>query len=214
MRTWKLAAARAGDGSPLLAAKDYETAGTIEKRARDDADAAWRELGDERLQQVARRMFLLLSDVSADGQITRRRPPGRRGDGGRRGQPRRSRKGGARLQRDDRNFLPPPETVPLEAKSLVDVSHEALLRRWERFAKWLEEERRDAAELRRLAEQAQLRESWSGRRHSHAGSAEDPCLGETDVARLGATLRSGNDVSPGACAAEVGAACGRGFGSR
>ncbi len=52
---------------------DYKQAGTIEGALSKDADDAWKEL-DERAEPLARRMFLLLCDVSPDGQITRRRP--------------------------------------------------------------------------------------------------------------------------------------------
>ena len=47
---------------------------------------------------------------------------------------------------------------PLIAESYLDISHEALLRQWRLFAgEWQEQERRDASELRRLAELASLR---------------------------------------------------------
>ena len=62
------------------------------------------------------------------------------------------------FQQDDRNFLLPPPPQPLTAESYLDISHEALLRQWRLFAgEWQEQERRDASELRRLAELASLR---------------------------------------------------------
>jgi WD40 repeat protein len=61
-------------------------------------------------------------------------------------------------QQDDRNFLLPPPPQRLTAESYLDISHEALLRQWRLFAgEWQEQERRDASELRRLAELASLR---------------------------------------------------------
>jgi hypothetical protein len=46
----------------------------------------------------------------------------------------------------------------LSSDAYLDVSHEALLRQWQRFAnEWLVEERSDAEELRRLVHQAKLR---------------------------------------------------------
>ena len=61
------------------------------------------------------------------------------------------------FQRDDRNFLVPGAREPITAHTYLDVSHEALLRRWPRFATdWLVEERQDSSELRRLADLADL----------------------------------------------------------
>ena len=107
-------------------------------------------------------MFLLLCDVSPDGQITRRRP-------------RVSEVmavAGATLdevesvvrafQRDDRNFLLPPAPAPLTEDTALDLSHEAILRQWKESAKWLDQERQDTAELRRLAEQADLQRRRKG----------------------------------------------------
>ncbi len=156
MRTWKLAVARAGAGSAQVTRGDYEKTGGIEQALSKHADAAWEEISNDRLRQIAQRMFLLLCDVSPDGHITRR-------------QPRVSEVmavTGAKLdeveavvrafQQDDRNFLLPPAPTPLTEDTELDLSHEALLSRWGIFAKWLDEERRDVAELRRLAELADL----------------------------------------------------------
>src|SRR4029077_140941 len=48
---------------------------------------------------------------------------------------------------------PPGE---LSAESVLDISHEALLRQWGRLRTWLEEEARSAEEYIRLADKASL----------------------------------------------------------
>ena len=54
-------------------------------------------------------------------------------------------------------------TTALTPDTPLDVSHEALLRRWQLFAtEWLEQERRDTSELRRLADLATLYNSGQG----------------------------------------------------
>ena len=160
MRTWKRAVARAGDNGPVrVTPDDYEAAGGIEKALSLHADAAWDEIkGDPKKAHLARRLFLLLCDISPDGQITRRRPRVDEVQA----------VTGASVaeieevirvyQQDDRNFLLPPPPQRLTAESYLDISHEALLRQWRLFAgEWQEQERRDASELRRLAELASLR---------------------------------------------------------
>lgn len=161
MRTWKSAGERHRPPT-LLGHADYEDVGTIEKALSNDAESALGKLEVDRPKEIARRMFLLLSDVSPDGQITRRRPlvsevmevaAASRDEVER----------VVRVfQSGDRNFLIPAADQPFEEDSHLDVSHEALLRRWERFQTWRLEESRDAAELRRLAEQAELKASGEG----------------------------------------------------
>lgn len=49
-----------------------------------------------------------------------------------------------------RTFLTPPKPLPFE-QATVDVSHECLLRRWDRLGRWIQLEERDAEQFRRLA---------------------------------------------------------------
>jgi len=55
-----------------------------------------------------------------------------------------------------RSFLMPPADIPLTAESLIDISHESLIRAWSRLKEWVEEESRSARIYRRLAETAVL----------------------------------------------------------
>jgi energy-coupling factor transporter ATP-binding protein EcfA2 len=165
MRTWKRAAARAGpDERVTVTSKDYETAGGIDMALSLHADAAWDEIKDDpKKANLAQRLFLLLCDVSPDGQITRRRPQTAEIQAV-------TGAGVAEVeqvvrvfQEDDRNFLLPPPPQSLTAETYLDISHEALLRQWRRFAgEWQERERRDASELRRIAELASLRRQGEG----------------------------------------------------
>ncbi|HWM26519.1 MAG TPA: hypothetical protein VNP98_17010 [Chthoniobacterales bacterium] len=53
-----------------------------------------------------------------------------------------------------RTFLTPPEGVPLEAETIIDISHESLIRNWPRLARWATHEALAAGELRRLRHSA------------------------------------------------------------
>ena len=159
MRSWKRAVQRAAEDRTAIRVKheDYTQTGGIENALSQDANAAWAEIPEKAKKATARQLFLLLCDVSADGQITRRRPrvadvelaTGASGT---------DIEDIVRVfQADDRDFLLPPlNGEPLASKDLLDISHEALLRQWGRFAEWLADERRDAEELLRLARQADL----------------------------------------------------------
>jgi WD40 repeat protein len=62
------------------------------------------------------------------------------------------------------NFLTPGPDVPLTPDTVLDVSHESLLRRWGRLQQWVEAEAKSADIYRRLAENAK---AWK------EGSRED-----------------------------------------
>jgi hypothetical protein len=151
MRTWKLAAVRSG--KLTLTLDDYQQVGGIEESLSRHADEAWAKIKDDpKRAQLARRLFLLFCDVSPGGQITRRRPQIKEAMA----------LTGASVddvgevmrvfQADDRNFLLSPVGQALTPDTYVEVSHEALLRRWHLFSKWLENEREAVAELRRLVD--------------------------------------------------------------
>jgi hypothetical protein len=55
-----------------------------------------------------------------------------------------------------RSFLMPPAEVVLTAGSLIDISHESLIRNWKRLKEWVDDEVKSAATYRRLAETAML----------------------------------------------------------
>ena len=69
-----------------------------------------------------------------------------------------------------KSFLMPPAGVALNAESLIDISHESLIRGWDRLELWVEDEARSARIYRRLAETAELH------REGHAGLWGDPDL--------------------------------------
>jgi hypothetical protein len=158
MRTWKRAVGRnLNDGQLVLTHEDYENAGQIGEALSRDAEEAWDKIkSDPKKAQLARRLFLLLCDISPDGQITRRRPQvseviavtGATID--------EIEEVVREFQSDDRNFLLPTSDENLTPDTYLDISHEALLRQWSRFSKWLEGERTAVAELRRLVDGARL----------------------------------------------------------
>src|SRR5262245_20672361 len=163
MRAWKHAVARTGaSGSPTVMPEDYEAAGGIEMALSFHADAAWDEIKDDpKKAHIARSLFLLLCDISPDGQITRRRPQVAEVQSVTSASTTEIEQVVRIFQQDDRNFLLPPP--PLTAESYLDISHEALLRQWRLFAsEWQEEERQDACELRRLADLARLHKQGQG----------------------------------------------------
>ncbi len=54
-----------------------------------------------------------------------------------------------------RSLLMPPHGVKLESDSVIDISHESLMRIWDRLKRWLDEESRAAEMYMKLAEAAE-----------------------------------------------------------
>lgn len=66
------------------------------------------------------------------------------------------------FRRAGRGFLMPPDNIHIEPASIIDISHESLIRIWERLGRWVNEEAESAKLYMRMAESAAL---------YHAGSA-------------------------------------------
>jgi hypothetical protein len=65
-----------------------------------------------------------------------------------------------------RTFLTPPSVrnrALREGKDKLDISHEALLRRWKTLRDWIEQESKDAEEFRTLAERANNKDRITGK---------------------------------------------------
>lgn len=60
------------------------------------------------------------------------------------------------FRRAGRSFLTPHAGIPLESRTIVDLSHESLMRCWTRLIAWTEEERDSAATYNRIAQAASL----------------------------------------------------------
>jgi tetratricopeptide (TPR) repeat protein len=167
-RTWShwagAGAARAID------VEDYEAVGTIRDALSRHADEAYEEAKAAGLADLTARVFKALTDTVTDGRGVRRptavallaaitgAPP----------------EDVIRVvecfRRAGRCFLMPPASVPLSARSIVDLSHESLMRCWGRLIAWAEEERTAARFYVRLSQAAAWHEEGT------AGLWRDPEL--------------------------------------
>lgn len=60
------------------------------------------------------------------------------------------------FRRGDRTFLTPPPDIELNENSLIDISHESLMRVWDKLKIWVEDEANAVKMYLRLAESAEL----------------------------------------------------------
>lgn len=153
MRTWNHWAAHRSAGAPMDL-EHYEAVGTLQNALSLHADEAYGETGSEERQRTTRLIFKALTDTFSDPRGVRR--PTAVSDL-------------AAIcavdeaevmaivetfRRAGRSFLVPPPTVPLTSHSIVDISHESLMRGWTGLIEWAREERTSAAQYVRLSREA------------------------------------------------------------
>jgi WD40 repeat protein len=176
MRTWDRWFARhAGlepgpSAAPPIDLEDYEATGTMAEALSRHADEVFEGLADDPQPKLAERLFKALTERGTDGRGVRRP---------------------VRIERlaeildaptaeilpvieafraPGRTFLMPMQPASLLPATVIDISHESLMRVWQRLRRWVEEEAQSARIYRRLAETAALQAQ------GHASLYRDPDL--------------------------------------
>ncbi|HEV3467726.1 MAG TPA: penicillin-insensitive murein endopeptidase [Pyrinomonadaceae bacterium] len=155
MRTWDYWAAHRRDSEPL-GVEHYEAVGTMAGALSRHADEAFAELPDERSRQVAEVVFKRLTERGVGSRETRRPTPLRELCAVAEASEEEVASVVETFRREGRSFLMPPEPVPLTPDTVIDISHESLIRNWGRLKGWAAEEALSARVYRRLAEAAAL----------------------------------------------------------
>lgn len=155
MRTWDYWHKNSRPEDPIDLVH-YEAIGTMSKALSLHAEEAYADIGDEKGKEVCKKLFRSLTEKRDDGRGIRRptivkeiceladihfaelkrvidifRMPGR-------------------------SFLMPPAGVELKEDMVIDISHESLMRVWERLIRWVQEEIESAELYTRLAQSAAL----------------------------------------------------------
>jgi WD40 repeat protein/tetratricopeptide (TPR) repeat protein len=169
MRMWDAWSTRSDNNRPIDFG-DFETTGGLGAALSNHADEIYASLPDDRHRSVCEKIFKTLTVKGEDNRGIRR--PTRL----------------AQLQAiaaSDRDtvttvldafrssgvtFLMPGTEVELDDRTVLDLSHESLMRGWQRLRGWVEEEAQSARVFRRLLDTARL---WSD---GKAGLFRDPDL--------------------------------------
>lgn len=156
MRTWShwTLDHEPGEGLDL---RHYEAIGTLHGALSRHAEEAFAEL-DPRQQKIAEKMFKALTDKASDARGVRR--PASIGEI--------SAVSGATVEeviavvetfrKAGRSFLMPPGYVRLHEGRVIDISHESLMRIWDRLSGWADEEARAGQLYLNVARAAQRHE--------------------------------------------------------
>ncbi|MBI1763521.1 MAG: hypothetical protein HYR56_19020 [Acidobacteria bacterium] len=133
----------------------YETVGGFANALSNHADEAYDELPPA-LQPLAEKIFKCLTEKTRDNREGRR-PATIRELCAVTGATEADVKTVVETFRQEgRSFLMPPASESLKPGTLIDISHESLMRGWQRLRKWVEEEAEAALVLKRLSENAAL----------------------------------------------------------
>jgi uncharacterized protein YcbK (DUF882 family) len=148
----------------------YEAVGGMADALSRHADQAFDELLNERLREVAERLFKALAEKGEDNREIRRPATLAEICATANATTTEAEEVIKTFRKPGRSFLMPPDGVKLDKDSLIDISHESLIRGWSRLKKWTEEESQSARIYRRLAETAALHAAQS------EGLLKDPGL--------------------------------------
>jgi len=170
MRTWDYWSQTHGDSTAPIDIDDYKAIGEMAGALSRHAEEAYAELPTDRDREIARRLFQALTEKGDDNREIRRPTAVSTVAAIADATPAEVIQVIEYFRRPGRSFLTPPAGVALTGESMIDISHESLIRGWTRLDEWVNEERESVEVYRRLAETAAL--NAQGR----AGLWSDPDL--------------------------------------
>ncbi len=145
-----------GDDSGPLDLTHYQAIGTMAQALDHHAEKAYYELSTARQRELCKKLFKAMTDKSTDSRGVRR--PTTLGT--------LCALANATeaevtevievFRQPSRSFLMPPAGEALLAEIVIDISHESLMRVWQRLKRWADEESQSAQIYRRLTNTASL----------------------------------------------------------
>ena len=197
MRTWDYWSQTHGDSTAPIDIDDYKAIGEMAGALSRHAEEAYAELPTDRDRAIAQRLFQALTEKGDDNREIRRPTSVATVAAIADATPAEVISVIEYFRRPGRSFLTPPAGVALSGESMIDISHESLIRGWTRLDEWVNQERESVEVYQRLAETAAL--NAQGR----AGLWSDPDLSyalnwrakERPNAEWGACYHSGFDVA-------------------
>ncbi|MBL8470398.1 MAG: PD40 domain-containing protein [Rhodocyclaceae bacterium] len=153
-RTWERRLHGGGVGALQL--EHYEATGGMALALNQHAEETYAELPGDDDRNVCARLFKALTDKSTDTRGIRR--PTRLADlcAIVEAEPAAVAAVIDRFREPGRSFLLPPAKVPLAADTVIDISHESLMRVWQRLRAWGDDECESTRLFQRLAETSRL----------------------------------------------------------
>ena len=150
--------------------KHYEAIGTMTHALDYHAERAYGELRDDRQRTVCEKVFQAITDKGTDARGIRRPTSVATLCALTGATTEELTSVLAAFRKPSRSFVMPPTQEAIAPDTVIDISHESLMRVWNRLKAWVDEEARSASQYRRLAENAERHAA------SEAGLMTDPEL--------------------------------------
>lgn len=169
MRTWDCWMSDHAPGESMDL-RHYEAIGTMREALSRHAEEAYASLASDRARGIAEKLFKALTDTASDARGIRRATSV--ADLAEIALADQSEVGAVidSFRMPGRSFLMPPSEVALTSATIVDISHESLMRVWRRLLDWAKDERRACETYLQLAQAAARHEQGT------AGLWRDPEL--------------------------------------
>jgi energy-coupling factor transporter ATP-binding protein EcfA2 len=135
---------------------DLEAIGGMAEALSRHADEAFESLMTDRDGKIGERLFKCLTERGPDNREIRRPTPFARIAAIANAEPDEVSAVIEVFRAPGRSFLMPPHGVALEGDSVIDISHESLIRQWGRLRTWVDEEAESRATYLRIVEAATL----------------------------------------------------------
>lgn len=143
-----------GGAEGMLELADYEAVGTMSEALNRHAEKAYAELPDVAARGLCEKVFKALTDTGTDARGVRRMTRHANLCAITGAKPMQLDAVLAAFRKGSRSFVMPPEGEALGPESDIDISHESLMRVWQRLTAWADEEVQSARSFRDLRQQA------------------------------------------------------------
>ncbi|RYE21939.1 MAG: hypothetical protein EOP51_14410 [Sphingobacteriales bacterium] len=141
---------------------NYENIGTMARALSQHAEEAYAELSTDRQREICEIMFKGITDQGYN--VTGIRRPRKLSEISKLANS--SHEEVIEIveifRKKGRGFLMPPQGIELTADSIIDISHESLMRVWERLIVWVDQENQSAQIYLRLCDAAHMHEIGKG----------------------------------------------------
>lgn len=134
---------------------DYEAIGKIDNAISYHADEAFNEL-DEEGQRICRSMFTTLTERGEDNRGIRHPAKVSTIANVAQAPVKDTIEVINKFRTEGRAFLTPSITTPITADTVIDISHESIMRNWDRLKNWIDEEIESVRMYLRISEAAEL----------------------------------------------------------
>jgi hypothetical protein len=154
MRTWEYWMLQNDPEKPIVVG-DYEAIGRMEKALSDHANEAFDELNEDQ-RHLCESMFKTLTEKGGDNRGVRRPSSIARIAGIAVCEPEEIIQVAEVFRSKGRTFLTPYQPVALDKDTVLDISHESLMRIWDRLRLWVDEEDASVQMYNRLSASSRL----------------------------------------------------------